>query len=202
MHGFVSWLEAFALTIGGPGLFVISLLDSSLFSLPEFNDLLVVLMVLKHPARMPYYALLATLGSVAGCLILFRLSSKGGEAVLRKRFDNRKLDRCKELIERYGVLAICVPALLPPPTPFKPFVVLAGAAGMSQSRFTFAVAGSRAIRYFGIGGLTVWLGPVSRQYLEQNGGALALGAALFIFACGASYFTWQWVRSRQAEPEI
>ena len=71
--------------LGGPGLFVVAFLDSSFMSLPQINDLLVVLMVTQHKERMPYYAAMATLGSVAGCYVIYYLAEKGGEAFLRKR---------------------------------------------------------------------------------------------------------------------
>ena len=86
MARIVAWVQAFALGIGGPGLFLVAFLDSSFLSLPEINDLLVVMLVVEHKARMPYYALMATLGSVAGCLVLYGLGRRGGEALVRRRF--------------------------------------------------------------------------------------------------------------------
>src|SRR3990170_3414076 len=129
MSRIAAWFEAFALTIGGPGLFVIAFLDSSFLSLPQINDLLVIGMVIQHPERMPLYVLMATSGSVAGCLVMYWLGRKGGDAFLRKRFHPRHLDRATRLFERYGFLAVIVPALLPPPAPFKLFVILAGGGG-------------------------------------------------------------------------
>ena len=77
---------------------------------------------------MLYYALLATLGSVAGCLVLFLLARKGGEAFLRKRLHERHVDRATAVFRKYGLLAVLVPSLLPPPVPFKIFVLAAGVA--------------------------------------------------------------------------
>ena len=85
LRSFITSLYAFALSLGGPGLFTIAALDSSFVSLPQINDLLVVLMVTENKAWMPYYALMATLGSVVGCSILYVLANKGGEALLRRR---------------------------------------------------------------------------------------------------------------------
>jgi len=108
MSRIAAWFEAFALTIGGPGLFVIAFLDSSFLSLPQINDLLVIGMVIQHPERMPLYVLMATSGSVAGCLVMYWLGRKGGDAFLRKRFAARHLDRAHRLFERYGFLAVIV----------------------------------------------------------------------------------------------
>ena len=86
MKTFLAGLVTFALAIGGPGLFIIAFVDSSFLSLPQLNDLLVVTMVAPHPARFAYYALMATLGSVAGCLALYVVGRRGGDALLRTRF--------------------------------------------------------------------------------------------------------------------
>ena len=85
MKSFIDWIYGFALAIGGPGLFTIAFLDSSFISLPQINDILVVLMVTGHKARMPYYAAMATLGSVAGCWVIYSLAKKGGETFLGRR---------------------------------------------------------------------------------------------------------------------
>ena len=86
MARITKWIEAFALSIGAPGLFIIAFLDSSFLSFPEVNDLLIVLMVINHPERMVLYATMATLGSVAGCLALYYVGRRGGNALLQKRF--------------------------------------------------------------------------------------------------------------------
>ena len=78
MARITAWIEAFALSVGGPGLFIIAFLDSSFLSFPEVNDLLIVLMVINHPERMVFYATMATLGSVAGCWVIYSLAKKGG----------------------------------------------------------------------------------------------------------------------------
>ena len=85
VKAFISWIYGLALSLGGPGLFAIAFLDSSFVSLPQINDILVVLMVVANKSRMPYYALMATAGSVAGCYVIYYLAKKGGEAFLRRR---------------------------------------------------------------------------------------------------------------------
>ena len=86
MKTFVSWIQGLAVTWGGPGLLVIGFLDSSFLSFPEVNDLLIIFMVTRHKHLVLYYALMATIGSVLGCLALYYVARKGGEAFLRKRF--------------------------------------------------------------------------------------------------------------------
>src|SRR5512134_4168150 len=128
MTRIVEWVQGFALSLGGPGLFVIAFLDSSFLSFPEVNDLLIVWLTTQHKERMVYYALMTTLGAISGCLALYSLARKGGEAFLLKRFNPRHVERAMTTFRRYGLLAVLVPSILPPPTPFKIFVLAAGVA--------------------------------------------------------------------------
>lgn len=180
MSRIVAWVQTFALSIGGPGLFVVAFLDSSFLSLPEINDLLVVLLVIQHKERMAYYALLATLGSVAGCLVLYFLGRKGGEALVRRRFGGPRLDQAMALYQRYGVLAVAIPAILPPPSPFKVFVLLAGVARLPVAQFVSAVALARGLRYFGEGWLAVRYGDRALALLEEHGRTVSLVVAALV----------------------
>src|SRR6476646_5006564 len=119
MQRVVDWVQGFALALGGPGLFLIAFLDSSFLTFPEVVDLLIIWLTIRHPDRMLYYALLSTLGSIAGCYALFTLAQKGGEAFLRKRFHERHVDRAMAVVQKHGLLSVLVPSLLPPPAPFK-----------------------------------------------------------------------------------
>lgn len=180
MSRIVAWVQSFALSIGGPGLFVVAFLDSSFLSLPEINDLLVVLLVIEHKERMAYYALLATLGSVAGCLVLYFLGRRGGEALVRRRFGGPRLDRALALYQRYGVLAVAIPAILPPPSPFKVFVLLAGVARLPVAQFVSAVALARGLRYFGEGWLAVRYGDRALALLEEHGRTVSLAVGALV----------------------
>lgn len=177
-------VEAFALGLGGPGLFLVAFLDSSFLSLPQANDILVVWMVLRHKERMLYYATMATLGSVAGCLVIYALARKGGETLLRRRVPGPQVDRALSAFRKYGLLAIIVPALLPPPAPFKLFVLSAGVAGMPLGTFTVAVAMGRGARYFLAGALTVWYGDAALGYLRAHGATVSV-VLLALVAAGA-----------------
>jgi membrane protein YqaA with SNARE-associated domain len=134
-----AWIKGFALSIGAPGIFIIAFLDSSFLSFPQVNDLLIVMSVIGHPDRMVLYAGMATLGSISGCLALYYAGRKGGEAMLRKRFKGGSLERVSGLMRKYGALALIVPALLPPPAPFKVFVLMAGVAKVPVYTFVWAI---------------------------------------------------------------
>ena len=187
MSRIVSWLEAFASSLGGPGLFLVAFLDSSFLSLPEINDVLVVLMVTRNEELMPYYAAMATLGSITGCLVLYVLGRKGGEAILQKRFSGPRVEKAMGLFRRFGVLAIIVPALLPPPAPFKVFVLLSGVTRVPWPRFCGAVAVGRGVRYFGEGLLAVRYGDEAVELLRANGPLVSLVLAVVVLLGVGTY---------------
>jgi membrane protein YqaA with SNARE-associated domain len=170
----ISRIYGFALGLGGPGLFAAAFLDSSFISLPQINDLLIVLMVSRDKAWMPYYAGLSTIGSVTGCYVLYRIAARGGEAFLRKRLREGHMDRALALYQKHGLLALIVPGLLPPPAPFKLFVLMAGVAGVKPARFVTGVAISRGTRYFTLGLLTVYYGDVALELMRTRGRDVAL----------------------------
>jgi len=194
MAGIVNWVKAFAESIGGPGLFVVAFLDSSFLSLPEVNDLLVIAMVRNDTESMPYYALMATLGSIAGCLVLYLLGRRGGDSLIRRRFGGHRLARAMELSQRYGILAVAIPAILPPPAPFKVFVLLAGVAKVPISQFLTAVALGRGFRYFAEGWLAVRYGEQAEALLVENGGVVSLALAGVVAVATIAYFL---LRNRQ-----
>ena len=196
MGRFVDWIQSFALALGGPGLFIIGFLDSSFLSLPEINDLLLVWMVTQHKARMPYYALAAMLGSVAGCLVLYYVGRVSEQWVAR-RFSPERMERTMKTFQRYGVMAVLIPSLLPPPAPFKVFVLLAGVAGIRVRSFVLAIAIGRGIRYFGEGLLAVWYGDRAIDFIEANGRPIALALVTLAVIGLAAYL----LRKRaQAKP--
>jgi membrane protein YqaA with SNARE-associated domain len=191
MTRFVTWLEGVALAFGGPGLFVIAFLDSSFLSLPEINDLLIIWMVTRHKERMVYYATMATLGSIAGCLLLYVIGYKGGDAILRRRFKAERVERGLAAFRRYGLLAVLVPALLPPPAPFKIFVLLAGVSRVPVTRFVAAIAIGRGLRYFGEGLLAVWYGEEAIRYIRENLVEASLIAVGLVAGGAVAYWLWQ-----------
>ena len=200
MSRLVSWMEALAASFGGGGLFVVAFLDSSFLSLPEINDVLVVLMVTRNKALMPYYAAMATLGSITGCLVLYTVGRKGGEAILRKRFTGPRVEKALALFQRFGVLAIIVPALLPPPAPFKVFVLLSGVARVPIVTFSGAVAVGRGVRYFGEGALAVRYGDQTVEFLRANGSLVSMVLAMCVLAGGSVYIVLSQRRRARSTP--
>jgi membrane protein YqaA with SNARE-associated domain len=175
---FLSTIQDWAMTGGGLAMFVIALLDSSFLSFPQINDLLIIVLSTKNPSRMPYYAGMTTIGSLIGCFMLYFVARRGGEAFIRKRIKGRHADRAIGLYQKDGLLAVIVPALLPPPVPFKLFVLMAGAAAVSPLNFGVAILIGRGIRYFGQGYLAVLYGERAAEFMKQYGAQLGIGLAI------------------------
>jgi membrane protein YqaA with SNARE-associated domain len=184
----VAAIQGWATSLGGPGLFVIAALDSSFLSFPQVNDLLIIVLSTKSPQLMPYYAAVTTAGSMAGCFVLYAFARRGGDVFLRKRFSGPRVERGLALYQRHGLLAVVVPSLLPPPMPFKLFVLLAGAAKVSPWKFAAAIALGRGIRYFGQGYLAVRYGERALTMVEENGPMVGLGLAGLAVTIGVVYY--------------
>jgi uncharacterized membrane protein YdjX (TVP38/TMEM64 family) len=132
---------------------------------------------------MPYYAAMATLGSVGGCLLLYYLARKGGEAMFHKHAGPRA-QQIHAWIDRNGFLSILVTALLPPPTPFKVFVIAAGAFEMTVRTFALGLLAARAIRFFGEGFLAIRYGDQASQFLlthKLEVAGIVVGAVLCLY---------------------
>ena len=187
----------FAGTLGAPGLFLISFLDSSVLTFPVINDLLLIELSIQHPARMPLYAFMAALGSVLGCLLLYFIARKGGEAFFRKRA-GRRANAIRHWVEQNGFGGMLVAALLPPPTPFKIFVFAAGVFEVPLWSYISAISLARLIRYFGVGFLAVKYGNDALPLIGRH----KLGVALCLVAFVAiSYGASRWIlRDRSGKP--
>jgi membrane protein YqaA with SNARE-associated domain len=186
LSGWKQKIVAFAGALGAPGLFLISFLDSSVLTFPVINDLLLIELSIQHPARMPLYALMAMLGSVLGCVLLYFIARKGGEAFFKKKA-GAKGEVIRRWVEKNGFVGMLTAALLPPPTPFKIFVFAAGVFEVPLWSFASAIALARAIRYFGIGYLAIRFGENAMPYLAQHKLQVAVIVILFVLlSYGAS----------------
>ena len=174
------WLKETLLPYGGFGLMVMAIGDSSFVSLPEVNDLLLMTFSVQAPGSMIKLAALTTLGSIIGCSLLYAVGRRGGEALLKGRFADHRLARVRGWYDKYGVLAVIIPSLLPPPTPFKIFVLSAGAFGTSWPKFLAAVAIGRGIRYFSEGFLAVTYGEAAQEFVRRNFGTIGIILSLLI----------------------
>jgi len=186
---FVHSIQALALAWGAPGIMFVAFLDSSVLSLPEIADLLVIYMVTTHPARFALYVTSATLGSLLGCLALYYIG-KGGEHLMRRRMSTHRYEKTLNAFRRHGVMAVLVPSLLPPPAPFKPLVLLAGVAEISAAKFTTAILIGRGTRYFIEGMLALWYGERAIAYIREHGVEVAVVVVVLVLIGFVIYLRW------------
>src|SRR5437763_16138740 len=176
--------------VAGPSMILIGALDSSLLSLPEVNDYLVMARCYTHPRTVYFFPMFAAIGSVLGCSLLYTILRRGGQAVLHRRFRIDHVLRVERAYARFGILALAVPALLPPPMPFKIFVATAGALQFPRRRFLVTIMLARSVRYYTEGTLAVFYGERVLRFLKDNGllivstvaGLCLIGLAVYLLS--------------------
>ena len=197
-----AWLQQYVISvplyIAGPAMILIGALDSSLLSLPEINDYLVVGRCIKYPSAVIYFPLFASTGSVLGCWLLYSIMRRGGQAVLRKRFKAESIQRVERAYERFGFLAIAVPAILPPPLPFKIFVATAGTLEYPRWKFLLTVMIARSFRYYLEGILAVYYGQRVLLFMKDNGLVIISIVAAVAILGVLTYVIVNRVRARSA----
>jgi membrane protein YqaA with SNARE-associated domain len=182
----IKWLtrlSEYLISFGAFGLFALAVLDSTFVPLPSSVDALMLLLSAKYPSWMLLYALMATSGSALGCLILYLISRRAGTRALN-RFSETKRNRVKNWIERYDMFAVLAATLLPPPFPFKLFVVTAGVFRFSLVRFMLAIIVGRGFRFLLEGYFAVRYGAQAKEILAKYypwiGLGLVAGIVIFI----------------------
>ncbi|HEX7177391.1 MAG TPA: VTT domain-containing protein [Pyrinomonadaceae bacterium] len=199
------WLHDFIVGVpiyyAGPAMVLIGALDSSLLSLPEINDYLVVARCFSDPKAVFYFPLFAAAGSVIGCMVLYSIMRRGGQAVMRRRFRPESIARVERAYARFGFLALAVPALLPPPMPFKVFVATAGALEYPRWRFMLTILIARSLRYYVEGALAVFYGEQVIDFIRHYGLKLLIVVAGLVLIGLAVYFTTKRLRARGTKPD-
>jgi membrane protein YqaA with SNARE-associated domain len=172
-------VSEYLITFGAFGLFAVALLDSTFVPLPSSADALMLLLSTAHPRWMVLYAFMATAGSALGCWILYLVSRRAGARALR-RFSEAKQKRVKDLIDHYDMAAVLVATLLPPPFPFKLFVVTAGVFRFSLVRFMIAIVVGRAFRFLLEGYFAVRYGAEAKEILARYYPWIGVGLAVVV----------------------
>ena len=194
--GVLTGIKDFLIAYGPLGLFGITLLDSALIPLPAGPDVVMIILSRGRPGWVLIYAAAATLGSVIGCLILYYISRRAGGRAL-ERFSEKKQARVKELIDRYDLLSVLVVSVLPPPFPFKIFIISCGVFRFSVVRFAVALAFGRAVRFLLEGYLAVTYGDQAEYLFRQYFPWVGLGLAFLIILIFVARVFWR--RSRRQE---
>jgi len=182
------WLQRTIATLGPGGLFAVSFLDSSVLSFPFVTDGMVIDLSVRHPAEMPLYSSLAVIGSLAGCVWLYYLAKKGGEAYFRKHAGVHA-ERTKRWVDRNAFVTLFIASILPPPLPLFKIVVLAeGVFQVRITTFALALLLGRGVRFFGEGLLAIHYGTAALDFLEAHRIAFS--------ACGVASLVLLWLAGK------
>jgi membrane protein YqaA with SNARE-associated domain len=195
MTQIVLWIQTVLVpTLGPLGLFVVAFFDSSFLSVPEVNDILVVTSSAAHPKTAWIYVVAATFGSLAGCSALWYIGRRGGEAFLVRRFGRERVDQTRATFKKWDILALAIPAMLPPPVPFKIFVLSSGVFGLPFRRFAITLIVARGLRYVFWGVMGAMYGDEALALLKRfdrwfdESGLLLLYAAIAIVVIGVALY--------------
>ncbi|HXC42487.1 MAG TPA: VTT domain-containing protein [Candidatus Dormibacteraeota bacterium] len=133
--------------LGGPGLVLLGIADNSVIPLTGSMDVLTIWLAARHLHPWPFYAAMATLGAVLGGYITYAVARKGGKETMERKLSKRRAKQVSKAFERWGFFAVAIPALMPPPFPFLPFLLAAGAMQYSPKKFLGSLTLGRGVRY-------------------------------------------------------
>jgi membrane protein YqaA with SNARE-associated domain len=177
---FRSWLKLMLPALGGVGLLLSAFIDSSFVPLPLVTDLLLIELSSRHPVRMPYYAAMAAFGSLAGCIWIYWLARKGGQAYYRKS-QGHPPGRIRRFIQEYPMASVFLPAVAPFPVPFKPFVIAQGVFQVPMAPFVIGTLLGRGALFFIEGFLGARYGTAAKQFLvDQKWASIAMAIGLVL----------------------
>ena len=185
--------------MGGPGLILLGLADNSVIPLTGSVDVLTIWLAARHREPWPYYALMATIGAVIGGYITYALARKGGKETMDRKLSKKRARQVTRAFERWGFFAVAIPALLPPPFPFVPFLIAAGAAQYSPKKFLGALTLGRGVRYSVMAYLGYLYGRHILRFFDQYY-APALAVLIGLAALGSVLTLIQYLRYRKHHP--
>jgi membrane protein DedA with SNARE-associated domain len=184
--------------LGGLGFIPLGLLDASVFPIPGSMDLLAVVLSARQPSLWIYYAVMATIGAVIGAFVTYRVARRGGQDMLAKRLKPETLQRVQQLFDRWGLGALAIPAMLPPPVPMVPFVLAAGAMEYPVKKFLVAMALGRSVRYTILAFLAARYGRHVFSSLAKGAHPMPILVTVLIFAAAIGLLLL--LRSRLRQP--
>jgi membrane protein YqaA with SNARE-associated domain len=153
--------------LGGPGLVLLGIADNSVIPLTGSMDVLTIWLAARHREPWPYYAFMAALGAVIGGYITYALARKGGKQAMERKLSANRADQVSQAFERWGFFAVAIPAVLPPPFPFVPFLIAAGAGQYPPKEFLAALSTGRGVRYLILAGLGYRYGSHILRFFNQ-----------------------------------
>jgi membrane protein YqaA with SNARE-associated domain len=199
-----SWaMAAFFWKLGGPGLLLLGILDSSFLFAPLGNDLLVVAMTARTNSvgSMLYFSFMSTVGSVLGCLLVDVLLRRAGEKGLERHLPKKRLEYVKCKVEKNAAWALALASVAPPPFPFTPFVMAAAALQYPRQKMLLVTGVARMLRFTALGVLSLLFGKRILKWAENPVLQGLLVGLLILCTIGSIISVWGWVkrsRTKQA----
>ena len=182
-----AWLVALLQPLGAFGIFVLAFIDAAAFGMPL--DPMVAWYVYNQRRFFWAYVIMAAAGSALGSLVIYVIGYKGGELLLHSKMSKQRVERMRQRFEEHEFLALMVPSMLPPPTPFKLFLLAASVFEMSLRDYLLAIFFGRLIRFSILAVLTLWIGPqviaVLASLIREH-----LGLTIAIFCAGVALIVW------------
>jgi len=183
--------------LGALGFLPLGLIDSSIIPLPGSMDVLTIILAARNAEFWFYYAVMATLGSVLGGFVTYRLARKGGKESLARRVSAKTMKRVYGIFERWGFAAIAIPAVLPPPMPFVPFLLAAGAMQYSVKKFLLAMTLGRIVRYSILAYLAARYGRKMLPFLLQHGNPVVAAVVGLVVTGVLVYIVFRGIRGKK-----
>ncbi|MGH9476101.1 MAG: YqaA family protein [Terriglobales bacterium] len=199
-NGWLAGVFYFFVALGAPGLFLLGVLDSSFLALPFANDIAVIVLVSLHHALLVVYVVAATLGSLAGCWIMFFIGEKGGENFIRNHMSPQRFERLHNAIGKKGPVLLAAPALIPPPFPFTAFVLGAGALEVKRAPFLSMLTAMRFVRFLAEGIAAIYFGRGIVRWLNTPGFRLFIQMLMGIAILASAYSIYRLVRASRTQP--
>ena len=157
LHSYSEWIKAVLAPLGPWGMLAFAAVDGSFLGMPL--DAIFVGYVYHDRSRFLLYVLLGALGSVIGSMVIYVIGYTGGEVLLRKKLSPERFEKIHASFDKHEFWALMFPSMLPPPTPFKVFVLAAAAFEMHWAHFALAIFAGRFLRFLIEALLTLWFGP-------------------------------------------
>lgn len=199
IDSFLKHAAGILLHLGGFGLLILGILDSSFLFVPLSNDLLIIVMTARRPSHLPYYAAMASAGSVIGCFLVDMVFRKGGEAMLQKHVSGRRLDYIKDRVNKRAGWALAFATLMPPPFPFTPFIAVTATLEYPRRKMFSIIGACRMVRFSVIGLLGIFFGTGIIKAIESAAFEWAVAFLIAISIGGSIVQILRWIRKSKRE---
>ncbi|MDP8983111.1 MAG: VTT domain-containing protein [Acidobacteriota bacterium] len=202
MHSFLHTVFVFFVHLGALGLLILGVLDSSFLFLPLGNDLLLMVLTVRHHSLLPLFVAAAAAGSTLGCFLLDLVVRRQGGAGIRKILSAKRIKYVESKVKDRAATALLVATLAPPPFPFTPVIAAVSALHYPRGRMLGIIAAGRAVRFTVIGLLAIWLGRRLLRITQTPAFEWSMAAFIALCVIGSAFSIYRWINGagRTAAP--